>query len=160
MDKNQALARIASSRQAFLAAAAELDETQQTTALVEGIWTVKDLFGHLAAWEQAVVDCLRVVLAGSGDPAEVIADHNAWNAMQASRRAGLSLAEVTGEYHAVRGELLQILKPLSEAQWETRLTAPWGGECNVAEMVSGLAWHEVDEHLQSITHWKQTGQPR
>lgn len=54
MDKEVALTRLAESRQALRQATQGLSEDEMTQAQVEGVWTVKDVVGHVTSWEQAL----------------------------------------------------------------------------------------------------------
>jgi uncharacterized damage-inducible protein DinB len=173
MTHPEVIAQLTASRQAFLAAIQGLSEETLTRVPVEGTWTIKDLIGHLTAWELALLTPLKAS-SRSLDPDNIrddkitdvdiedvlIADHDAWNAAQAQKRARWSLARVLDEYHAVRQELLQTLQDLEQTQWEINRTAPWGEQAPLENLLSGLVWHESDEHLKSINFWKQTGKPR
>jgi uncharacterized damage-inducible protein DinB len=152
--------QLAASRQAFLAAIEDLNEETITSMPVEGVWTIKDLIGHLAAWEWSVLVPLKDFAAGGAFAPEDIPDHNAWNALQAQSRAGWPLAQTLDEYHVVRQELVETAQRLTPAQWETALLAPWGERAPLAKVLSGLVWHESNEHLKSITYWKQNGKHR
>ena len=176
MTPQEVIVQLAASRQAFLAAIQGLSEETLTQTPVEGTWTIKDLIGHLTAWELALLtplkarrrslnpdnirdaDIVDVNIADIGDVP--IPDHDAWNAVQAQKRAHWSLAQVLDEYHAVRQELLKTLQNLEQAEWEINRMAPWGEQAPLAKLLSGLTWHESDEHLKSIIYWKQTGRPR
>ena len=160
MDKLHVLEQLASSRLAFYHAMEGLSEEHINQLPVEGIWTVKDLLGHLTAWEEACLIPLRSFAAGGFFVPESIPDHDRWNAMQAQAWRQKSLAEILVAYQAVREELIMLLIALPEERWTVKLPAPWGETTTAAEMFNGLAWHESTEHLKSIQQWKETGKPR
>jgi uncharacterized damage-inducible protein DinB len=52
MTKEETLARLAKSRQALHQAIQGLSEEEMTQVQVEGVWTTKDVLGHIASWEE------------------------------------------------------------------------------------------------------------
>ncbi len=153
MYKDQALSRIRQTRQALLEKIQGLSEADLTGPQVEGIWTIKDLLGHISAWEDACLEPLESLAAGDPFQSENIPDHDAWNALQAARRRDQSLSEILKELNDVRQRLLEAAGRLSDDGWRQILHLPWGEEATIANMLSGLAWHE-EEHLKSIWKWR------
>ncbi len=149
MEKDEAISRFNLSRQALLKAIAGLSDTELTSIQVEGIWTVKDLLGHIAAWENSLLEPLSVFVDGDPFQAEEIPDHDAWNAEQSARCASRSYSEVLKEMETTRQDLLKTAGKLSESQCNQIFRAPWGDQNSLIEMISGLAWHE-EEHTKSI----------
>jgi hypothetical protein len=160
VNKKEVIAQLAESRQAFLLALEGLQEEQINQAAVEGSWTVKDLLAHLVSWENTCLVPLRAYAAGGVFAPEPISDHDAWNHAQEQRWQSQTLAEILAEYQAIREEFVSLVCALPEACWREKFPAPWGGEATMAELCSGLAWHEKTEHLKSIDHWQMTGKPR
>ena len=149
MEKEKALSKFNHSRQSLLKAIAGLSDVELTTIQVEGIWTVKDLLGHITAWEITLLEPLSAFLNGKPFEAEEIPDHDAWNAEQAARCSPLSYSEILVKMGVTRQELLNRAEKLSESQWHQTFRAPWGDQNTLIEMISGLAWHEA-EHTKSI----------
>jgi len=149
MEKTKALIRFTNSRQALLKAIAGLSESDLTVPQVEGIWTIKDVLGHISAWEQTLLEPLAAFAIGRPFIAEIIPDHDAWNLGQSARRSSCSYSEICKEMETTRQELLAVLSSLSKDQWEQSFLAPWGDQNTIIEMISGLAWHE-QEHTKSI----------
>ena len=156
MDKKSARTRFGRARAALLTAIDGLGMEEMTVPKVEGIWTIKDLMGHLVSWEEALLIPLRNYAQGSPFIPESIPDHDAWNAAQASRKRELSIQTIKSEMVIVRQEILRIAEQLAAQQWKEVLPAPWGGRSTIAHMIDGLAWHE-EEHLKSILDWKENG---
>jgi uncharacterized damage-inducible protein DinB len=153
VDREKAFARIAQSRQSLLYSLQGLDEAAMTSPKVEGDWTVKDLLGHIAAWEAICLAPLESYIKCGVFQSEVIPDHDAWNAVQAATRSQKSLADVLEEYHAVRQKLISAAHKFRDEQWQQTLLLPWGEKTTAAGMLSGLAWHE-EEHVKSILRWR------
>lgn len=149
MEKEAALSKIKDSRLAFLNAIAGLTPEELTTIPVEGIWTTKDLIGHITAWENALLEPLSLFVNGKHFQANHIPDHDAWNAEQAARRAAWDFSETQKEMEVTRQDLIRTAEKLTEDQWNQAFRAPWGDQNTISEMISGLAWHEA-EHTKSI----------
>lgn len=144
------LVQLSASRETFLHTVGRFSELERVTLPVCGVWTVKDLIGHLSAWEEACLLPLRAFAQGQSFIAEDIPDHDAWNAVQSARRRDWPLQQVMDEYAALRSELVQLAEGMSETQWQTPLLLPWGEMGTVENMLSGLAWHESVEHLRAL----------
>ena len=160
MNKKEIIDQLAESRQAFLHALEGLQDDQINQAPVEGTWTIKDLLAHLASWENTCLVPLRIYSSGGEFVPDPIPNHDVWNQAQAQRWQSQTLAETLADYQSIREEFVALISALPDACWNVKLPAPWGGEATIAELCSGLAWHEKTEHLKSIQHWKKTGMPR
>jgi uncharacterized damage-inducible protein DinB len=155
MDKDEIFTRLNQCRQVLMDTLGKIPEDELVSELVEGRWTIKEILCHLTAWELTVVDPLvGFVRAGEFNP-EVIEDHDAWNAQQTASRAGMDFRQVLEELKATRELLIGEASRLTEEQWDRVLPAPWGGQGCIANLLSGLAWHE-NEHLQTIHLWRQS----
>jgi len=149
MNLSQSLHRLNLSRQALLQLTDPLDEADLNLPQVEGVWSIKDLLGHIAAWDKTLIVPLQSFIQGKPFQPEVIPDHDAWNALQASSRQGLTCAQVRQEILTTRADLIAAVGGLTEEQLTCRLPAPWGGEDTLPDLISGLAWHE-EEHTKTI----------
>jgi len=156
MNKDTAIQRAQASRLALLKAIEGLSTGQRDSAPVEGIWTAKDLVGHICAWEESLVRPLRGYLENGSFTPEEIPDHAAWNALQAAQRAGRAFEQVLQEAISTRSELFSLAKWLAPSDWARIFLAPWGGEATLAQMIDGLAWHE-EEHTRSIASLHKAG---
>jgi uncharacterized damage-inducible protein DinB len=153
MDKEQAHSQITKSRKELVEAIQGLNEVDITHPQVEGIWTIKDILGHVAAWEEACLRPLECITNGKPIQSEDISDHDAWNAMQAARRHNKPLKTILKELDDIRQKLLCAASQLSDEEWNIIFHLPWGEKASAANMLSGLAWHEA-EHTKSIWSWR------
>jgi hypothetical protein len=149
MEKDDALSRLHKSHAALLNTIAGLSPDELTHIQVEGVWTTKDLLGHIAAWDKTLLEPLSIFIHGGAFKALIIPDHDVWNHEQASQRFALSYSMIFDEMEAIRKELLGLTDKIPETQWQQTFQAPWGDQNNIIEMISGLAWHE-EEHTKSI----------
>lgn len=150
MTIQEALDRLAESRRTLQLALQGLSEERLTQVRVEGVWTAKDVLGHITAWEEVCLEPLRRFSAGQPFEVEVIRDYQAWNERQAAQKCDLPLPTILDDLAAVRAALVQIAAELSPAQAAWRVQFPWGGQGTIAAMLDGLHWHEM-EHLGPIS---------
>jgi uncharacterized damage-inducible protein DinB len=141
------------SRGALLATLKGLTETEINTMPVEGIWSIKDVLGHIVAWEFTLVGVLQALNTGSKLTPVIILDPESFNKEEARKRKERSLEAVLKEMDRVRQIIVNASGQLSEDQLNQILPAPWGGEGSVGHLLEGLAWHET-EHTKTIQSWK------
>jgi len=153
-NKQDALARFSKSREELLKNLDGLTDTDCTGPQVEGIWTIKDLIGHISAWEITFLTPLQAYLAGNSFCPEYIPDHDSWNADRARERDKVPMQEVLEEMVSIREQILGLVGALSDEQWSEVLSAPWGSQETLWQMIDGLAWHE-EEHTSSIQKYKK-----
>ena len=132
-----------------IAERAGLSEEEMTRVQVEGVWTAKDVVGHIVSWDKTLLEPLRGYADGGPFDVQVIEDYLAWNDEQAAIKRGLPLDVVLDELAAVRQELVAAASRLSAGQWEQILPFPWGGTGTIAQALGGLAHHEL-EHARAI----------
>jgi uncharacterized damage-inducible protein DinB len=149
MGSNAAIQRLETSRGQLLKLLETLSEAERDHLLVEGTWTVRETIAHICAWDTSLTTPLRIYVESGEFAAEIILDHDAWNARQVARRRGQSFAAILSEAEAVRSELLQLSEQLAGEDWQRMLPIPWGGEGTLGQMIDGLAWHEY-EHTRSM----------
>jgi uncharacterized damage-inducible protein DinB len=157
MNKEQAIKKITASRQEFLDALSGLPINAYTQEAVEGVWNVKDLIAHIETWERACLIPLREYARGGKFTPEKIPDHDAWNLRNAQIWKSKPLEMILEEYRSTREELLALVESLPAELWTRQLNLPWGECASLAEMLSGLAWHE-DEHRRPIQEWRARGE--
>lgn len=149
-----ALARLAESRRALRQAIEGLSEEEMTQAQVEGVWTVKDILGHIASWEEVFLEPLRRYARGRPFETDVIEDYLAWNDRHAARKREMPLAAILEELTVIRRELVGVAGRLPAEQQVQAVPYPWGGEGTVAEALDGLGEHEL-EHVGYIQGWRR-----
>jgi uncharacterized damage-inducible protein DinB len=157
MTKEKALASLVESRQALHQAIEGLSEEQMTQVQVEGTWTVKDVIGHVSAWEELLAQPMRGYAEGGVFACDVIADYLAFNDEDAARKRDVPLDEILSQATAVRQDLVAAANELSAEQLEAEVTYPWGSTGTVMQGLSGLAVHEM-EHAGAIQEWRQGDQ--
>jgi uncharacterized damage-inducible protein DinB len=153
MTREETLSRLAESRQALHQAIQGLGEEEMTQVQVEGVWTIKDVLGHITSWEETCLEPLRCYADGGPFEVEVIEDYLAWNDEQAARKRDVPLDVVLDELSTVRQALVDTARGLSAGHWQQRVIFPWGGAGTMAEALDGLCVHEL-EHVHAIQRWR------
>jgi len=148
------LAKLAESRRDLHRATQGLSEEEMTQVQVEGVWTIKDVLGHIASWEEICLEPLRRYADGAPFEATVTEDYLALNEELAARKRDVPLGVILDELDAIRQELVATASKLSAEQWEQRVIFPWGDEGAVAEMLDELYQHEL-EHVHAIQQWRR-----
>jgi uncharacterized damage-inducible protein DinB len=154
MDKAEIFERLNQCRQALLETLEKIPKDELINELVEGQWTIKEIICHLTAWELTVLEPLSGFVQINEFKPALIEDHDLWNAEQTASREAMDIQQVLDELEATRELLISEASLLSVEQWDQVLPAPWGGQGCIANLLSGLAWHE-NEHLQTIQLWRQ-----
>jgi len=154
MTQEEALARLAESRQTLHQAIEGLSEEEMTQPQVEGVWTIKDVLGHIASWEETCLEPLQRYADGGPFEVEVIEDYLAWNDEKAARKRDIPLDAILDELATVRQGLLEAASRLSAGQWKQRVPFSWGGQGTIAEVLHVFYQHEL-EHVRSIQRWRR-----
>jgi hypothetical protein len=124
-----------------------------TQIQVEGVWTIKDVLGHIISWEETCLEPLRRFADGGPYDVQVIEDYLAWNDVQAARKRDMPLDVILDELGSVRQGLVEAANRLSARQWEQRVPFAWGSEGTIADTLTGLHVHEM-EHVSHIQRWR------
>ncbi|MDB5074675.1 MAG: hypothetical protein JWO42_854 [Chloroflexi bacterium] len=158
MDRNTLMTAVEESWRRFDTAIAGLDEAALTVPGVVGEWSIKDLVGHVASWEQRAVQ--HVERWRRGEPPEVGAvSTDEYNAREAERRHGWTLAKVMDDAADTRLSLRAALTSITDAEWATVITieervrtrGEWiGGALGGDE---GPGTHAA-EHAMEIRAWR------
>ena len=153
MTREEVFARLVESRQAFHQAIQGLSEEDMTQVQVEGVWTIKDVLGHITSWEEVCSEPLRHYADGGPFDAKDLSNTLAWNDEQAARKRDVPLNVILDELATIRQELVAAASRLSADQWAQTVPCPWGGEGPVPEILDGLSQHEW-MHVRTIQRWR------
>jgi hypothetical protein len=135
-------------RKEFLSLIDLIPEAERATRPVCGIWTMKDLMGHLTDWERVGVNGLRQLAAGQTPVFdEMIADFDTWNNTHAEKRKHQSWETVWAEFLATRSNLLALFDQMSEEHWQRPFTTPWDSQTNGYFWVNIWAGHDHEHAL-------------
>ncbi len=118
-----------------------------------GVWSITDLAGHVADWEQTVLATAQHIYDPSQPLVSALADTiDEWNALMVAARSDKSWPET---YHYLRRSqhtLNEFILKLNPGDWRLRGPYPWSDYGSLAELVMINADHYLD-HLPDLNHW-------
>jgi len=120
------LAALAAAREELLAAVALVPIDERASRPVCGIWTLKDVLGHIADWELFGAEGLRQMAAGQAPQVEHIQDIDSWNRAHAEARHNQPWEVVWSDFQETRQGLLEVLEGMSQAGLSRFYPFPWG----------------------------------
>lgn len=137
-------------RQELLAIATLVAPEARETQPVEGVWTLKQILGHLSDYDRLGVLALRQLAAGR-EPAydAPIADFEAYNAARGAAWADVPWAEAWAHYVATRRALLEVAAALNDELLTRPFTAPWLATTTACGYLLDMAGHE-QEHADAL----------
>jgi uncharacterized damage-inducible protein DinB len=147
-------------RKEFVALLPLLPESEWEHYQVCGVWTMKDLVGHLTAWAEVGVAGLAHMLEGETPNLKPIPDFNAWNMEQAAKRSDLPWDTIWQAYEAAYQTLLSGLDELSDEQLAEEFDTPWGSHISLYRWLTIWPLHEREHaidvrHALNLTRWPQ-----
>jgi uncharacterized damage-inducible protein DinB len=144
---------LAGSRSRLLASFAGLSDEQLTRKGSVGSWSIKDVLGHVAAWEWMVAGFVPEWLATGQAPdvLSVLEEHgdDAANTITVAERAAFTPGEQLEELHRARARLVACIQTLGNAALErTRPMRDWQ-DTLAAYFKDEVGGHEA-EHTEAI----------
>ncbi len=135
------LQRIEDSWSAFLTSLDDLTEDQLQEPNVIGEWSLKELLGHIAFWDDLGRE--NAALALSGQTRE-FDDFEEMNQADHAARQGRTLAEERAAMHQAHAALVADL----EERAELDATA-------IDAAIAGATYEHYDEHLADVSAWRE-----
>jgi hypothetical protein len=136
-DRTVLKAALQAARADFTATAALVKPAERETRPVCGVWTLKDVVGHLVDWNHQHLRSVHTIIGEPVEPLEWDPDDDVQNARMVEARKDQSWDAVSKDFTAVHLELVTQLDYLSEAM----LSEPYSGG-------------EVNEHSAYHVFWK------
>jgi len=96
-------------------------------AVALGVWTSKDLVGHLGAFEVRFADILAMFLGESPQSDLLQDDYTTFNDDQAAIRREWSVVDVLDEYRGAYDRVMRFASRVPEERWTLVGTIPWYG---------------------------------
>jgi hypothetical protein len=100
------------------------DEWSRTAV---GVWTSKDLLGHLGAFEVRFADVLATVAGAPADSGLMDADPRTFNDDQAAIRASWTIEAVIEEFLTAHARVMTHARAIPAERWREVGTIPWYG---------------------------------
>lgn len=118
-------AALVAARAELLAAAELVSPEERTTRPVCGVWTLKDVFGHIADWEAYLLSGLQDMAAGRAPQVEDVPDLEAWNQAHARARRDQPWEAVWSDFQSVHQALMELLGQMEQGEIERTFPGVW-----------------------------------
>jgi len=112
-----------------------------------GVWTAKDLLGHLGAFEVRFADVLATFVDAPVVSGLLDADPRTFNDDQAAVRADWTIERITEEFLAAHERVMTHARSLPAERWSEVGTIPWyGPEYSLDDLVVYQMYGHKREH--------------
>ena len=126
---------------------------QRESLPVTGEWTLKDVAGHLADWDELVVEATLAMEANQHIKWEPIDYGEVWNQSHAVARRTQSWAHMWQNLIDVRGTVVtELAERVMEPDLARLLPSPWGGEMSFYVCLAIPCRHDM-EHVEALLAW-------
>lgn len=158
MDREQFLQVVTAAWHELDAAIAGLDEAALSEPGVVGQWAVKDLLGHVTSWEQQALAEIEQWQRDERITAITSEGVDSFNAAEAERRRGWTIAAIRAEHAATRERLRVAASSLPAIAW-TSVVQAGGKQRTLGELVAGTLGGDgpgdhAAEHARQIRAWR------
>ncbi len=135
-----------------------LDDRHWNTGGVCGVWSVKDIIGHLAAYEQVLIDILNSFLNSNDTPyLNQFKAGSGFNDAQATLRKDHTVQQVVGEYNDCYAQAMTLVPKISAEIWTKTGTLPWyGNEYALDDFIVYSFYGHKREHSAQIAVFRDT----
>lgn len=151
------LIRLAAARATLKDSLAGLSDRQLTQGEVIPGYTVQDLLGHLAAWDQEVLAAIEASL-NQGLPYRGdmdIENVGAWNERARDRRRDMAPLQARMVCFMTRGELGALLAAQPPGMADHSIDYPWGERGAIRTLVERYCIDHDLDHAAQIRAWRQ-----
>ncbi len=115
-------------------------------------WTVRDILGHIGAWDIQAAESLRAFGMGN-DHSVGDQDDDAFNQQEYRRMRELDSQGSYAEWKGARDEFIAAVEQLPDELGAGVLLYPWGDRGSLAQLVDEMIEHDVehrDELIEAI----------
>ncbi|MCI0485362.1 MAG: DinB family protein [Blastocatellia bacterium] len=147
MDKQEYIEKLNTERQNFMKTIEGLSDEEMCEPMGEDKWAIRDVLGHLAAWEGEAVKAFEQKASGQRPTIGDIKDFDAWNKVEADKRKDRSLEENRQEFFETRKRFLTILNDLPEDE------KTWDPNRMTVKLVCAMIEHEC-HHAKAIQEYR------
>jgi hypothetical protein len=152
-ERERLLRRLDESHYAAMSAVRKLDPNAMIYP--EGGWRVKDVIGHLVAWEEEMVKSLQAYCDGGEYRLSGAANDDEYNEQFFQKRKDYPLERIHEEWALVRGRMKALIATLSAEQFAGKFLFPWGEHETAAYLIDHDMIPHMQEHIDDIL--KATG---
>jgi len=146
-------AALETNRSALLALLDTIPADAREKLAVEGTWTARDICGHIADWDEVIVEGIFAMERHDRISWMPIDYGEAWNQSHAEERREQSWPRVRKDFIDRRGTVVtELQERIFEPDFPRTLSAPWGGETTFYKWLCIPCLHDA-EHMISLLTW-------
>lgn len=136
----------------------DLPQTTWETAGVCGVWSTKDILGHLASYEHVLVEILSSFLDGGDTPyLKGFMAGLVFNDIEVDKRKHLDARQVMAEYNDAQAETMKLAARIPAETWRQNGTLPWyGADYSLDDFIVYSFYGHKREHTAQINVFKDT----
>ncbi len=158
MKRDEAVAKLRAARKELQETLAGIGEEEFVRPNAVAKWSLKDLLGHIAAWDEEVLRVIQA-FAMQSEPhySYAISDRNdfaVWNAEQVEQRKNHTLEQIQNEFEGSRRDLIQVIEGVTDQVLMRPKLTPWNELRTGLELLDEAAAHDV-EHAKDIRSWRK-----
>ena len=144
------IATLAQNRADFGAALSGLSEVEIQAKSPGGGWSIQEVVGHIADWEEVIFKTARHLHDPSCPPVSLEGSSiDDWNELMVGRRAGQPWPDTIQALRDVQARLAEFISHLKPGDWRLRGAYPWNDQGTLAELILTAAEHYL-EHLPEV----------
>ena len=141
--------------QAVLRALNGLPRSEWDTPGVCGVWSVRDILAHLAAYEHLMQEAIAAAAAGGGAPGphadRYAKSYLAFNDEEVEARRGRTADAVLAEYTDTQAQVAALVRQMPAETLRMPGTMPWYGDDNsVEDLIARIGMGHKREHAAQI----------
>lgn len=149
MKKAQVLEKLDKTWAEFQESFAGLSESQLAQPGVSGEWSVKDILGHVTAWEEESQKHLPLIAQGGRPPRykDAYGGIDAFNAMMTDKNRALPLGEILQQSQESHARLVQYLQDAPDELFSR--------ETRFLRRLRADSTSHYPEHTRAIQEWRE-----
>jgi hypothetical protein len=117
----------------------------------ERSWQVRDVIGHLGAWNW---EAARSILAYSKDSEYTCisseAAYDDYNGLAAEERRAWTMEQIWAEYDSAHDQLNLLVRTMPDDKWNGELVYPWNEHGSIPHLIEVMMAHEKIDHCARI----------
>ena len=147
--RSELQAMLQQSRERFDAAVKGVDDATLESQAVCGVWSSRDVAGHLADWNDEFIAAVEHALGGEAPAGHPIEDGEAYNMGHAAARSSQPWAAARADFDGSVERLAALLRQVDDERLATPAMQPWGEDGTVAEVIFYAPDH-MNEHIVDL----------
>lgn len=149
--KESLLARLHAGRETFEAMLARVPEEQMQAIILHDDWSVQDMLGHIAFWQELATSYFAALRAGQ--PPNPVTDLDALNERIQTDFRHLSLEEVREREQVAYQHILDMIENATEDELFKPDHFPWTNNNPFMAWIADNTWGHYEEHLPELQTW-------